>query len=48
MDNKKEWLWLQVDVRDYKEVQWQAVVIAKTIGLIEECPDFIKEIESQE
>lgn len=47
MDNKKEWLWLQVDVRDYKEVQWQAVAIAKTIGLLEECPDFTKEIESQ-
>lgn len=47
MDNKKEWLWLQVNVRDYKEVQWQAVAISKTIGLLEECPDFTKEIESQ-
>jgi thiol-disulfide isomerase/thioredoxin len=47
MDNKKEWLWLQVDVRDYEEVQWQAVAIAKTIGLLDECPDFTKEQENQ-
>jgi thiol-disulfide isomerase/thioredoxin len=47
MDNKKKWIWLQVDVRDYKEVQWQAVAIAKTIGLIEECPDFTKERKNQ-
>lgn len=47
MDNKKEWLWLQVDVRGYEEVQWQAVAIAKTIGLLDECPDFTKEQENQ-
>jgi thiol-disulfide isomerase/thioredoxin len=40
MDNKKEWLWLQVDIRDYEEVQWQAVAIAKTIGLSKKYPNF--------
>ena len=40
MNNKKEYLWLQVDIRDYKEVQQQAIAIAKTIGLLEQCPDF--------
>ena len=40
MDNKKEWLWLQVDIRDYEEVQWQAVAIAKTIGLSKKYPKF--------
>lgn len=40
MDNKKEWLWLQVDSRDYEEVQWQAVSIAKTIGLSKKYPNF--------
>ena len=37
MDNKKEWLWLQVDSRDYKEIQWQAEAISKTLGLLEKC-----------
>lgn len=40
MDNKKEWLWLQVDIRDYNEVQWQAEAIAKTIGLAKKYPKF--------
>lgn len=47
MDNKKEWLWLQVDIRDYEEVQWQAIAIARTFGLVEECLDFAKELENQ-
>jgi thiol-disulfide isomerase/thioredoxin len=47
MDNKKEWLWLQVDIRDYEEIQWQAVAIARTFGLVEECPTFTKEQENQ-
>ena len=47
MDNKKEWLWLQVDIRDYEEVQWQAHAISKTFGLVESCPDFTKENENQ-
>ncbi|MDZ7820247.1 MAG: hypothetical protein U5K55_17340 [Aliarcobacter sp.] len=32
---------------DYEEVQWQAVAIAKTFGLVEECPDFTIELENQ-
>ncbi len=40
MDNKKEWLWLQVDSRDYEEVQWQAEAISKTIGLSKKYPNF--------
>lgn len=40
MDNKKEWIWLQVDSRDYEEVQWQAVSIVKTIGLSKKYPNF--------
>ena len=45
MDNKKEWLWLQVDSRDYKEIQWQAEAISKTLGLLEKCPNFTEKLE---
>ncbi|MCL1114382.1 hypothetical protein L2703_12375 [Shewanella basaltis] len=33
LNGQKQWVWLQVDVRDHNEVLWQAKAIAKTIGL---------------
>lgn len=35
LDAKQHWVWLQIDVRDFVEVEWQAKAIAKTLGLPE-------------
>ena len=39
LDAKQHWVWLQVDVRDHAEVEWQAKAIAKTLGL----PEYIND-----
>ncbi|MGI2174352.1 hypothetical protein [Shewanella ulleungensis] len=33
LNGQKQWVWLQVDVRDHNEVLWQAKAIAKTLDL---------------